>query len=608
MIKKTFIQFLLIYILIAISLVGVSFFTNLEYTKQLKTANKQLLGVEYLRELYLLSSDIAQYLQYKSDSPKAKQSYEESILHHITTIYAKQKKFPLFKNVEFNQKLEEIKRLQFSKYRAYTFIDEINKENYKIGDKSELLFEENRKLYFLGTLVTHYMPEYLLSSLIVHGIVEEFITTEKISKKDEKIFIEQNKLIDLSFDEIESIITLLKNYTDTIQLYNTFNKIKKIIPYTENIFENGQVSKKYIYSSHQLLKLSYKLNDKTFDLIRKNLEKKQNYLQKKISTYKIIFFTLIILFTIIMFLYYRSTLSNLKKDLEIQDINEVLDQFVIFSKTSKDGEITYVSSAFEKISGYTKEESIGQDLNYLTHEDMDENMSKELWKAISSKSTYIGEVLNKAKDGTSYWVQEIITPKIDEEGEILNFTNYMVNITNKKKLEVANKKLEALSIYDPLTQTYNRLKLDMLTHTLYESYKRYKKIFSIILIDIDFFKNVNDEFGHLVGDEVLKTVANLIKTNIRESDHFGRWGGEEFLIICELTNAQEAYILAEKIRKIIESHKFGVIGTRTISLGVSQIEDNLTIKDLLNEADQALYQAKNSGRNRTVLYKNKGKK
>ena len=125
--------------------------------------------------------------------------------------------------------------------------------------------------------------------------------------------------------------------------------------------------------------------------------------------------------------------------------------------------------------------------------------------------------------------------------------------------------------------------------------------FSIILIDIDYFKDVNDRYGHLVGDEVLKKMSRLIEENIRATDCFGRWGGEEFMIVCEQTNANEAYNLAEKIRNIIAEHTFDVVGAKTLSLGVAQMRDSLSMHELLIDADDALYEAKESGRNKTIV-------
>ncbi len=169
-----------------------------------------------------------------------------------------------------------------------------------------------------------------------------------------------------------------------------------------------------------------------------------------------------------------------------------------------------------------------------------------------------------------------------------------------QELEALNQKLQTLAKTDTLTQLYNRAKIDETLAIQLKDFHRNGRIFSVIMVDIDFFKQVNDEYGHLVGDTVLKTIANLLKKNIRETDVVGRWGGEEFLIICEATNKEGAFTLAENIRKIIEHYEFEAVGHKTASFGVAQIEKEFRVEDLIKAVDDALYEAKTSGRNKTV--------
>ncbi|MCX7786769.1 MAG: GGDEF domain-containing protein [Spirochaetes bacterium] len=169
------------------------------------------------------------------------------------------------------------------------------------------------------------------------------------------------------------------------------------------------------------------------------------------------------------------------------------------------------------------------------------------------------------------------------------------------QLALKNKMLEKLSITDSLTGLYNRLKIDeVLEITLYAA-KRYGRTFSLLLIDIDHFKNVNDRFGHLVGDKVLKQMTEVFRSQIRKTDHLGRWGGEEFLIVAEDTDLQAAGQLAEKLRKAVESAFFPEVGTVTISLGVATWRDSDDRITIVQRADNALYKAKESGRNQIVV-------
>jgi diguanylate cyclase (GGDEF)-like protein len=170
-----------------------------------------------------------------------------------------------------------------------------------------------------------------------------------------------------------------------------------------------------------------------------------------------------------------------------------------------------------------------------------------------------------------------------------------------QELEFSNQQLARLSTTDKLTQLYNRGKLDEELTTQIEYAERYQLPFSVILLDIDFFKNVNDTFGHMTGDLVLVQLALLLSTNIRKSDIAGRWGGEEFLLILPHTEAVQAMHLAEKIRKRIAHTEFSVAGFRTCSFGVTDYHRRDTIQTLMHRVDEALYQAKRSGRNCVIL-------
>lgn len=157
--------------------------------------------------------------------------------------------------------------------------------------------------------------------------------------------------------------------------------------------------------------------------------------------------------------------------------------------------------------------------------------------------------------------------------------------------------LEKLSVTDQLTKLYNRRKTDETLSNEIERVKRSNNSFSIILLDIDKFKNVNDTYGHQVGDDVLKSIAKLLMLNVRKVDILGRWGGEEFLIIDAESNPKNVLEFAEKIRKAIEDHVFEKVGQVTCSFGITYYVDGDTESSILARSDKALYIAKDSGRN-----------
>ncbi|MGE4473283.1 MAG: diguanylate cyclase [Sulfuricurvum sp.] len=270
----------------------------------------------------------------------------------------------------------------------------------------------------------------------------------------------------------------------------------------------------------------------------------------------------------------------------------LIDKNIIFSSTDIDGKITEVSNAFCKISGYRKEQLIGKMHRIVRHPDMKASFFDKLWNTITRNETWHGEIKNRKKDGTFYWLETMIYPVYNADGERTGYTAISHDITDKKRVE-------ELSMTDQLTQIHNRLYLTNSFVREIKRAKRYGFIFAVIMIDIDHFKEVNDTYGHDTGDFVLSAVAKILQSTIRETDILGRWGGEEFLILLPHTDIFEAEKLAEKLRQSVEGYSFDTVGRKTCSFGVSvfNLEED-DCKETLKRADKALYSAKNSGRNR----------
>lgn len=151
---------------------------------------------------------------------------------------------------------------------------------------------------------------------------------------------------------------------------------------------------------------------------------------------------------------------------------------------------------------------------------------------------------------------------------------------------------------DHLTGLYNRRKISQELFTEFGRSKRYNRGFSIILIDIDNFKETNDTLGHNIGDKLLSQISEIIRNNVRKVDLVGRWGGEEFLVICPETDIGGATSLAEKIRTGIASKNFTGIGTKTASFGITSYMNDDDSQTIIRRADTALYAAKEAGKNK----------
>lgn len=193
-------------------------------------------------------------------------------------------------------------------------------------------------------------------------------------------------------------------------------------------------------------------------------------------------------------------------------------------------------------------------------------------------------------------------------GEITHISMIVYDVTdvaiNKLQLKSANERLEYLSQIDGLSQLYNRRYWEICLQKEFDRYARYGSTTSLVMLDIDHFKAINDTYGHQAGDRVIQNVSHIIKKSLRETDCAGRYGGEEFGVILANTPAENALFFAERLRKKIEQSEIMYeeqLIKVTISLGICDIKPDMTDCDIwLAQADQALYQAKEAGRNCSI--------
>jgi len=279
---------------------------------------------------------------------------------------------------------------------------------------------------------------------------------------------------------------------------------------------------------------------------------------------------------------------------------KVLNLILSTLTTDKNGIIVDVSKGFESLSGYTSKELIGKTPRVLSYLGTPRELIDDLWSTISENKTWYGEIKNRHKSGKAYWNTVRIEPLADR-GDILGYFAIYTNVTKQKELvRQANS--------DPLTGIYNRSKLNLLfTHEVQEAYQG-ESTFSLLFIDLDHFKLINNHYGHQKGDQILVDLTTIIRNALRNSDIFGRWGGEEFLIILPSTDAASAFLIAEKLRHCIQDHDFVLEDSLTISIGISEYDPIKSIDEMIAAADEAMYQAKEQGRNKTVIYDQKGNK
>ena len=323
------------------------------------------------------------------------------------------------------------------------------------------------------------------------------------------------------------------------------------------------------------------------------------------------------------------------RELEFQ--KQAIDQHAIVSIADTSGKVIYANDKFCEVSQYSRSQLIGQNHRILKSGVHPPELYADMWHTISQGRVWKGALCNRKKDGSQYWVETTIMPFLDDAGLPFRYISIRTDISRikqfekilergkeeleglvqqrtseldrvnrelKSEIEVrkhAEKKLEKLVVTDALTGIFNRRKFDLVLEQELKRADRYQVPLSLIMADIDHFKQINDSYGHRAGDAVLIQLTKMISNNIRESDVFARWGGEEFVVLTPNTDGQRARKLAEKLRTEVAAASFPGITGLTCSFGVTQWVEVDTSDDFINRVDTAMYQAKANGRNKVEL-------
>lgn len=331
-----------------------------------------------------------------------------------------------------------------------------------------------------------------------------------------------------------------------------------------------------------------------------------NELYEKHNAVWILYVGMFLSFVMALFVFYFiSSLYLLSRTNEkMKTYIKIIDESVIISSTNLKGTIVYVSEAFCEISGFTKEELLNKNHHLIREPSMPKEIYTNLWKTIKNNEVWEGEIKNRRKDGTSYWVKAKISPVFDEDGQKIGYTSIREDITDKKIIE-------EISITDGLTNIYNRRYFNEMFPKIINSAKRTNDCVNFLLLDIDNFKLYNDNYGHQKGDEVLVNFAKCLKENLhRADDYVFRLGGEEFGIVYKTSNKEKAIEFAQKLRHNIEElklvHEYNTAShyiTASIGLVCKNSQEEALMDDIYKEADDLLYLSKKEGRNKVTWEK-----
>ncbi|MBA1246544.1 putative bifunctional diguanylate cyclase/phosphodiesterase [Pseudomonas luteola] len=280
-----------------------------------------------------------------------------------------------------------------------------------------------------------------------------------------------------------------------------------------------------------------------------------------------------------------------------------VDAAAIFSETDPDGTITYVNDQFCAVSGYSKEELLGSNHRILNSGQHPQEFYDSIWATITRGEIWKGEICNRRKDGSLYWVNSTIVPITDDETQkVVKYISIRFDVTEHQELLQA---LQWRASHDVLTGLPNRALLHERLGMAISSARRHHRLLALGMLDLDGFKIINDTYGHAIGDRLLVEVANRLHETLREEDTLARMGGDEFVLIL---NDIQLQTLPISLRRLLEtlSQPYEIDGQSLEiagSIGVTIYpNDNEDPDTLLRHADQAMYQAKQDGRNRFQIF------
>jgi len=271
--------------------------------------------------------------------------------------------------------------------------------------------------------------------------------------------------------------------------------------------------------------------------------------------------------------------------------------------TDANHRIIQVTQAFERITGYRAEEAIGETPRLLNSGHQSADFYRGFYRSLAQRGEWLGEIWNRRKNGDVYPQWLSVKAVRGPDGTAGQHVSVFADITDTKDSE---RKLWQMAHHDALSNLPNRLLLNArLEHAVQRAHRTGTSV-AVLFIDLDRFKNINDTLGHQVGDELLKDVADRLRTSVKEDDTVARLGGDEFVVVAEgIADANSAHLIAERIieRLSIPVEIRGKALFATASIGISLYPQDATAPEtLLQHADAAMYQAKAMGRNRLAFY------
>jgi diguanylate cyclase (GGDEF)-like protein len=485
--------------------------------------------------------------------------------------------------------------------------DNIIKKRYSLRKlQKELIYQEGFEVGIFQESYRFQYPLFYDGKFV--GSCEYSVDSESLMNEMRKFYGDYYQLL-FKFDFLENIIIediIEKNYKK-IKIGSEFFYIKKY-KYRKEIDKNRfkyiekQRSLQNALHSTTVSVIEYKYDSNYYGVVvmpMKDIQTREfGYMlvhlnKSELHNFKdtfVIEMTLVTLFGFMLYLYMYKEIKNRRYVREL--INLQHDLIIVSDgKDIKDTNTSFLNFfGYKTLKEFKKEHSCVCDLFIEEDGFLQEKYNELSWIKYIQENQDIDhkiKILNTNKE------ERIFKVEIEEIQDSHNFFILFRDITEELNIKV---ELEERANFDALTQIFNRSRFEFFLNKELEKADRYGGKFSLIMFDIDHFKEINDTYGHDAGDIVLKELTALVSSHTRDVDIFARWGGEEFMIISQ-TNIYQSEMFAEKLRQVIDENMFTSVKSVTCSFGVTQYKNGDTIESIVKRCDNMLYSAKESGRN-----------
>ena len=438
----------------------------------------------------------------------------------------------------------------------------------------------------------------------ISGIHAHFLIHKNIFTSTNFNEQELQKKYTQSSEHLHYMMSLTKTHNRKICIIDNTKKLQKQSSEIIQKMDNGEKFSFYVRNKILEIEVISFLpiqgfnTDKTVGwLVSYN---KNKFIKEILETGQLVTIFSFLLFNLIAFFIYQQIMAEMR----IKKEHALLDDVI---NTSED--MIFVTN-FKRINFLNKKFRDFLPVDYISEiKDVSSyfiDMHGYLHKGLLKENETFNELIARTskEDRIVCLIDETMNPKaftISTAESSYTKGDYLVTLTDITKIKERELQISNKAFYDGLTGVYNRNKFDELISLELKRDKRYKNSLSIAIVDIDHFKNFNDTFGHLIGDEVLIMIATYLNSNVRVTDVFARWGGEEFVILFPETTKENAQIVCDKLREGISQLRHDVAGSVTASFGITQYQENDVLATLFKRCDDALYLAKEEGRNRVCL-------